>query len=588
MGAARPLVGAEEAGRQWREDRMKDFRWRVRALEARLGEEGAEAARALLEEIEAASGAVSDLAEAQAAAGRAPWWADGEYDSGRADAANDSGLARFRARDFAGAAESFREAVRLAPQAAAHHVNLGKALARAGDARGAASALREGARRRGGPTAARGWAALAATLERDGRWAQAGDAWREARENAAGEGEPGGDGFKRKCEAGLVRCAAGCEDEKVRAGEEAERHRHGVRGPLPFEPSSASTSASARAAREEAAATDLIAARETLRLHPGLLAPCFAEAEALIRLRRWGDAEAALNRLPPGADSAYLAAELLWRRGDLPGALAAIEAHCRAVATDEAGGGTGGADDGEVSDGTEGSGMSSQSSVPRGSRKLVQLWEHLVPLNALRATAEKAAEAERWRESEEHWRDFMDRLDPEAGSGARALAAAGLARALCARLEPEEAVVALEAALEWEPESGELLLALADVHRERGAYELEYLALDRALRLRPSGAAGLAQRMTEAARRSLNNGAGAAGGGGGGRSGSAPARSGAALLVLGVPAGASALEVRRAYRRLAAKWHPDKWAGQPEGEKAKAKAAFAEVCKAYEELRVEP
>ena len=35
----------------------------------------------------------------------------------------------------------------------------------------------------------------------------------------------------------------------------------------------------------------------------------------------------------------------------------------------------------------------------------------------------------------------------------------------------------------------ELRLALADVHRERGAHELEYLALDRALRLRPSGAA---------------------------------------------------------------------------------------------------
>ena len=58
--------------------------------------------------------------------------------------------------------------------------------------------------------------------------------------------------------------------------------------------------------------------------------------------------------------------------------------------------------------------------------------------------------------------------------------------------------------------------------------------------------------------------------------------------MLGVPAGASALEVRRAYRRLAAKWHPDKWAGRPEGEKAKAKAAFAEVCEAYEELRLEP
>jgi len=54
--------------------------------------------------------------------------------------------------------------------------------------------------------------------------------------------------------------------------------------------------------------------------------------------------------------------------------------------------------------------------------------------------------------------------------------------------------------------------------------------------------------------------------------------------VLGVPRDASPEEVRRAYRRLAQAFHPDKQQEQSEELRAVSKGAFAEVQQAYEVL----
>jgi DnaJ-class molecular chaperone len=47
---------------------------------------------------------------------------------------------------------------------------------------------------------------------------------------------------------------------------------------------------------------------------------------------------------------------------------------------------------------------------------------------------------------------------------------------------------------------------------------------------------------------------------------------------------ADARSIRRAYRRAAAKWHPDKWTTRSEAERSAAAAAFRRVAGAYEAL----
>ncbi len=55
-------------------------------------------------------------------------------------------------------------------------------------------------------------------------------------------------------------------------------------------------------------------------------------------------------------------------------------------------------------------------------------------------------------------------------------------------------------------------------------------------------------------------------------------------MTLGLPVMASAQDVRRAYRRLAGKWHPDKWATADPEEQASAAVHFGDVKAAYDAL----
>lgn len=57
-----------------------------------------------------------------------------------------------------------------------------------------------------------------------------------------------------------------------------------------------------------------------------------------------------------------------------------------------------------------------------------------------------------------------------------------------------------------------------------------------------------------------------------------------ACSMLGISTSASNEEINKAYKKLAMKWHPDKWAGKPEAERKAAEEKFKEIGEAKDYL----
>jgi DnaJ family protein C protein 7 len=449
------------------------------------------------------------------------WWQDGEYDAGRADVANGAGLVAHAAGAHADAFEAFTEAIRLAPREAQYHANRAAAALRLGRAGVAAEDAEQAAALDAGSARARLRAGRARL--------------------ALGDAAAAAAHFERAQELGPASAAAarGLEEARALSAKQAaaqERERTAadaaVRPPL-----------TRGAVEAEAAALQLLAADAMLEANPRLEAARAARVEGLILCSRTTDALAACEALLESAERRCLEAEALWRGGDVAAALGRLAAPGKASAA-----------------------------------KLRELATFLKPLGAALEAIDALLEEGRMRDAAEAATAALAGLTPSACPGLGATLLRRRAAAAAGRRRFDDARADLAAALALSPGDAAALLQRAELHAEAGDHVERFLDLQHLKKVAPGtpGLAGMVEAAARAAGRGARSTTDAVGG-------ARPAAA-SALAALGLPAGASAAGVRRAYLRAAAAWHPDKWGQAGAEERAAAEERFKAVQAAYEEL----
>ncbi len=276
-----------------------------------------------------------------------------------------------------------------------------------------------------------------------------------------------------------------------------------------------------------------------------------AHVEALLLCQRYADAEAACSSLLDGStDRLYLEAEAAWRQGRLEAAADRLQ-----QALEAAGG-----------------------ACPKCS-------DLLRFVEVLQQTEQEAIFA---------LEDGLPQTCIDACTrllrGLHLTACVGLAcsvlhrraEAHAARQAWDAATADLDEALKLDASHAACLQLRAEVHKHAGRYTQCFLDLQRLKKAAP-GTPGLLKLLEEAARLSLAGGSRRGGGGGAARAGTG-SEAEAALKLLEVAANATSAQVRQAYLKQAAKWHPDKWSAGSQAEQQAAEERFKQVQRAYELL----
>lgn len=631
----RPCADPNDAGTSWRAEKLKDLVWRARCL----GVRDLPAVQALEREIRDSTAALDAMAVEQSAPGYVrPWWKDGEYDEARAEAENDRGMAAYAERRFRDAHAAFTEAARLEPRRAGYHANRAAANLKLGNHRAAAEDAENALRVDATHLKAMlrfGEAALLGRL--DPRRALR--SFRDAAARAKQTGSPRDVTLAEKGEARAREAVAEADARDTRTNDSARR---GDREPLPDHESWPDSASAADDALSAEATFDANKRSARFAVHAAeAYVLCGAPKRALEELRAFEDERSRTSienenenkGLDVNADFAYAVACASWRVGDVAGAAARLETFASAAAEDNrrrrrAGApfvpppakivtlgarlaklrelrdrGVDAMDDGRPDVAARAFGEALATPLARrlwfrrfrdedekknDKRKQTTPYPNFARGDLLRRRAEALLEAvDQDVDVENIFRGDVssDASDEEANSargdeGGDDVFSTGARRAL--RVAARD----LRESLLIDPGDVEARRVRVRLRRSTGdtlgAFDDARAALD----ARPDDEAlnrTARELAAEATRRGAPGYTHAAGDGRGEvrRDHILPA----AYRALGLKSrDADARSIRRAYRRAAATWHPDKWTTRSEAERATAAEKFRRVADAYEAL----
>ena len=520
-----------DLGQVWRCEKLRDFEWRVRCL----GLDSNPEAVALLEKMLRCTEDLNAIGESVAKGDtESKWWCDGDYDSEKAEHFNDKGTEHFRGREYGEAFDAFTRAINFWPSRAVYHSNRSSAALKLGKFDICASDCQEALRI--DPSNAKTLMRCATALQKLGKPGESKAFWQRALEKDAGS--------SKAKEGYLVACE---EEERDRAknARETEKSQRGSRTALPLPLRGLSKEQGAEAEAEDWS-TRLYSCREMLQ-YEGSLSAKLSVVEALIMCRRYPDALRMLEELGDTdtcTETLYLAAEAKWRSGLVDEAAA----HLRCV-------------------------------KPETVDKCDELRQYVGSIHALLEKCQCAFDDERYLDVMDACEGIEKLIEPQACSGLYATVLHQKALALLRRSNNKrEALETLDEALEWEPEDERCLLLRSKVKEKMKDYHGALADLS-ILQSVNASTPGLFKRMQRLACTILEGKDSKL------KVDSVKKRFGFdPYEVLGVEGGAEDLAVRRAYRKLAAQWHPDKWLQKTEEQQEAASVKFKEIKKAYESL----
>ncbi|KAK9865156.1 hypothetical protein WJX84_009725 [Apatococcus fuscideae] len=462
------ILDQDEAGSVWRSQKLQDFGWRAQVLGCSADAE----IQHLLRELQHQTQELEGLRSSQAVPGyHRPWWADGEYDSARADRSNDAGLQSLAAGKLSEAFDHLSNAIRLCPSTAVYHGNR---------------------------------AAVALRLK------QPSIALQDAREATIRDVQY----MKGYFRAGIACLQLAKHEEAVNEYQKA----------LAIEPQNAAAKAGLRKAMEAAESLQKHSAAAapagmSVARRPGLPRKAAAHEDAALQLEC---ARAMLDANPDleAARCAFVEATIMCGR--------------YAAARETAG-------------------------------ELLSSWP---------TVAGEALEDGRYQDAIEACEEARGMLDERACTGLVASLLSQQAAAHMGRSQHAPALANLQHALALQPGRIPTLLLRAQAYRCLGRVEDSYLDLQEVSQACPDHP-GILDLLQQAAQLCLTRQARLTGDGA--WQGIRPHQLDNHYITMGLELDCSEQQIKQAYRRLAGRWHPDKWAARPEVEQQHAKGVFDNI-----------